>query len=193
MSREEAERIITPRFPLLIDTLDDAWSWLQDILDEDPERRSILYASTQAAMVYDCFVCRLAARIDGEDGVHVHWHGRMLKVDLDRRLSLRFKRFDNDLCSRNVRTNSQAAIYFQLDLPGVSDPLTDVTFGYVTDVARTKIIGMYITCPIGWSRNKWLIVVDEGQSDATRLIEDPSGPEAPIIKPKKPRKRASGA
>lgn len=184
LTRDEARAILDPHTPVLLGCLAEAWEAVQRTLDEDPERRAVFDSATQAAMLYDWFANLIVGQLDGAPGVRKVQTGKMIKLIFNDRLSLRFKKFDRNLWSRNVRTNNQLRHYFQLQLDGVAEEATEVTLGYVTDVTNTGLRGVYLTCPIGWNRNKWMIVLDEADSGALLFEPTESTPPATIVKPK---------
>ncbi len=108
-----------------------------------------------------------------------------MAVTLDGGLRLRFKKFDDKLRSGNVKTNRQREIYHQYEIEGIESP-TDVTFGYVTNPAGTSISGVYVTCPVGWRKNAWMIAVrDPGLEDGYQLFgggdDSPSDDEIIVV------------
>jgi hypothetical protein len=194
LSRDEARAILEPHIQPLIQNLEDAWGWVQDIMDEDDERRVVLDASLEAAMVSQRFIFQTRHQLEGTDRVKIKMHGRHMSVVFNEGLKLRFKKLDQKLRSGNVRTNRQRAIYHQYTLHGVNDP-TDVTFGYVLTPAGDQIHGVYVTCPIGWSKNAWMIVVRDPGMGALPLFTGDDAPDAPefIVRPKAARKESGGS
>lgn len=166
-----------------------AWAWVQAILGEDPERRVTLDPSTTSAMVYDRFKRLVVPEFNGKPGVVIERTGRMIRIRIDDKVCLRFKRLDRRLRSGNVKTKRQKAIYFNAPyLFDVADRATAVTFGYVPGLGE-DVRGLYLTCPKNFGQNHWMIVVDD-QTDAMPLISgDPLPPTlptpaiTPIIKP----------
>lgn len=170
ISQEEAKALLEPHLPLLEEDFKAAWDFVQDILNQDPERRSTFDISTQAAMIFNRFVRLTHKRFNDVPGVLLKSSGRMMKMIINGKLSLRFKKFDGKLRSKNVRTNQQLKMYFQLQLDGM-DTATEVTFGYKTDATGLNVTGVYVTCPVGWGTNRWVIVVNEReQGDALPFI-----------------------
>jgi hypothetical protein len=164
LTSEQAEEILEPYRAGLLEDFRAAWTWAQTLLDADVEYRLTLDTSTQAAIVFNRFVRLTMRRYDGHEAVKVRRSGRMMTINFGGGLFLRFKKFDDQLRSHNVKTNSQAEIYYQLRLRGM-DPATRVTFGYRTDATGRNVAGLHITCPVGWSRNKWVITLDEAKGN----------------------------
>lgn len=187
VSREQASKILEPFTERLVDTLDQAWNWVQDILDEDTERRLTFDSSLEAAMINRRFVDLSRIWLEQESGVKIQMFGRHMSVLIDGGLNLRFKKLDSKLKSGNVRTNRQDEKYNQtlFDL----NKHTEVTFGYVLTPAGNDIHGLYITCPIGWTRNAWMIALrDPGFGEIPLFTGDdaPDNSEV-IVKPKTTR------
>ena len=194
LSRNEARQILEPHIPPLITNLDKAWAWVQDIMDEDPERRIVFDTSLEAAMVSQRFIALTRQQLDGAEGVKIQMHGRHMSVMLNGGLKLRFKKLDQKLRSGNVHTRRQRAIYHQYTIDGINDP-TDVTFGYVTTPVGDKIHGVYVTCPIGWKDNAWMIVVRDPGMGSMPLFTGGDAPSEPdfIVRPKTDREASGGS
>jgi hypothetical protein len=179
LSKAEAWTILKPYMPAMVEDFRDAWLWVQAILDQDPDRRSTLDISTQAAMVFDRFKRLAALRFIGTSRCQLTTQGRMLRIILGGKLAIRFKKFDGQLHSGNVHTNAQSYMYFQFEFDGMESP-TEVTFGYKTDATDRNVVGLYVTCPIGWDVNKWVIEIIEAESDSLPLFQpQPTQPHAP--------------
>ena len=192
LTEDAAKAILEPYMPGLQEDLEASWAWVQEALDGDPERRVVFDTSTQAAMVFNRFVFLTERRLSTDPKVRITKHGRMMKVAFGGgQLSLRFKKLDEELRSKNVKTNQQLRIYSQMVLDGM-DPTTTVTFGYKLDPPGRNIVGVYITCPIGWNINKWVIVLSESEGDALLLApQSPPDDGQPgfSIRPKERQRR----
>lgn len=185
LTREEAEEVLEPHVPLLWECLQQAWEWLEKKFDEDPTMRLTVVGRTRANMVYDKFVDVAENAFTGVDGVEVSWDRSFLRLLFNGRISLRFKKLNKAMRSSNVRTNAQRTIYFQLEIDSFPPAPTEVTFGYVLDAAGAKIERVCLTCPIGWSLNKWVIPVMEPPADSSSLFAPSPQPEpaTPVIMP----------
>ena len=119
--------------------------------------------------------------LDGNSRVAMTTRGRMLRLVVDGRVLIRFKKLDDALRARNVHTDSQRLDYFQLWLPGMEEAkLTKLTFGYRLNEMATEILGRYLTCPKSWEENHWSAALDEPASDAMPLFtrsDQPDGGE----------------
>jgi hypothetical protein len=185
LTAEQAKPILEPYVPGLMDDCGIAFDWVQAILDQDPDRRMTFDTSTVAAMIFNRFVLLWAARLQSDPRVTIRKSGRMMRALIDNRVALRFKKLakkmNGSLCGGNVRTNAQSLIYYQLGFDGMEDAYpTEITFGYVADPANRSLHGMYLTCPIGWDRNKWAIVLDGEQGTDALPFAAPSDPNQPV-------------
>lgn len=175
LSRSEAWQLLEPIAPQLYSWLQDSWEWVQAILDEDPERRSVLDPSTIAGMVYDRFKTLLKSGLHDNPSIEFVDHGRMTRALVGGKAILRFKKFDEQLRSRNIGTKNQESIcHQQYYLDGVPARPTNITFGYVTDLAGASLQAVYFTCPDGWDSNHWIIKVGGAEEDGA-LLFDPHG------------------
>jgi hypothetical protein len=163
VSKEDAQKILEKYLPGLWEDFQAAWQWVQDILDQDPERRSTFDSSAQAAMIFLRLSVLAVRRLYGQPGIQIKKHGRMVKITFDGRLSLRFKKFGDGVYGANIHTNTQMYMYYQFEFEGMESP-TEVTFGYKTDAAGRNVTGVYITCPIGWRVNKWIITLADEEN-----------------------------
>ncbi len=184
LSRDEARAIVEPHIETLVDNLEEAWDWVQAILDQDPERRVTFDTSLEATMISQRFILLTRQKLEGQEGIVIKMHGRHMTVMLAGAVNLRFKKFDQKLRSGQVKTNRQWAIYHQDSF--IDDP-TEITFGYVTTPAGDKIHGVYITCPIGWSRNAWMIALRDPGLGTLPLFTGDDAPDTSeiIVKPRK--------
>lgn len=179
LSRQEVEAILEPWLPMLREKFHEAWGWVQDDLNEKPDRRATFDSSTVSAMIYDRFKRIILPEFDGKPGVKIERRGRMIRIRIDNKVCLRFKRLDRKLRSGNIRTRSQKAIYHQQPyLIDVVDRATALTFGYVPDASKSDVRGLYVTCPKNFRENHYMIVLDD-QSDATSLL--PTAPLPPTL------------
>ncbi len=190
VSREQARVALQPYANLLEEKMAEAFQTVQDMLSSDPEYRLLVDSSIQAAMVYRKFVTLLESSLIGDPKVTIKRVGRMVMFYFGSKIRLRFKKFDPNLRSANVRTKHQEGIYHQLVIPGLDNDLTDLTFGYLPDRVGKSIIGIYVTCPRDWKLNHWRIEFRDpmmGQNLFTTSTP-PANPipvvDLPIIRPK---------
>jgi hypothetical protein len=184
-TREEAWPIIEPYAQQFYDWLNDAWTWVQKILDDDPERRAIMDSSTVSSMVYDRFRFLMKNGLLGDKHIMLIAEGRMTRASINGEIVLRFKKFDKRLTSHNAITGNQDLIYNQqYRLEDIGERPTNVTFGYITDITATKLAGVYFTCPKSWRQNKWTIKVG-GSDESGAMLFDPNGfggtPSEPVV------------
>lgn len=184
LAEMEVRPIVEPHMPGLLNDFEVAWDWVQDILDQDVDRRATLDSSTQAAMIFNRFALLMGQRMDGQKRVSLRRNGRMLRAVIDGRVAIRFKKLRKNrkgaLCASNVHTNAQSRMYYQLCIDGLEDCRpTEVTFGYVTDVTNTTVTGLYLTCPISWHTNKWTIPLDGVADVGTLPFVAPENPDQP--------------
>jgi hypothetical protein len=178
VTQQEAEEILAPYSDGLKADFWQSWQWVQDILDQDPERRATLDPSTVAAMIFNRFVVLAIRRLTSDKNVVIRKHGRMMKVTFADKLSLRFKKFDENLCGSNVHTINQMFIYWQMEFDGMDSP-TEVTFGYTVDASGRRVTGLYVTCPIGWKENIWKITLDEDRGEDRGDVLPFAAPDSP--------------
>lgn len=184
LAETEVRPILDPHLPGLLDDFQVAWDWVQDILDQDLDRRATFDSSTQAAMIFNRFASLMGHRMDGQNRICLKRSGRMLRAVIDDRVAIRFKKLRKNrkgaLCASNVHTNAQSRMYYQLCIDGLEDCRpTEVTFGYTTDDTNTIVTGLYLTCPISWHTNKWTVQLDGMADEGTLPFVAPENPDQP--------------
>jgi len=184
LTQAQAFPIIEPYLPGLVDDFKGSWEWNQAILDEDPERRLTFDASAQAAMVFCRFVVLTGRRLEGDPKVVLRKSGRMLRALIEKAIAIRFKKLqlkmNGHLVAGNIKTNAQGLIYYQLGFDGMQNARpTEVTFGYTTDKSNTLVTGIYLTCPISWYSNKWVIPLESEDAAGTLPFAAPADPMNP--------------
>lgn len=181
MSREEAMGLLADFIPLFQSCLDSSWQFVEQVFGETPERRAAFTPTTRANMLYDRMAQVLQQALDGHPRIQLRHRGRMLRLILDQRLLIRFKKLDDSLRAKNVHTDSQRLDYYQMWLPGMEEPvLTKLTFGYRLNETKTSIAGAYITCPKSWRENHWTAAIGEDASQAAPLFVPPPVPDSEI-------------
>lgn len=179
MPRDEAISLITDFIPTFRECLDQAWHFVEQVFSENADRRTAFSATTRANMIYDRLVQLIRRVLDGNPRIAMTTRGRMLRLVVDSRILIRFKKLDDSLRARNVRTDSQRRDYFQLWLPGMEEPqLTKITFGYRLNETATEILGRYVTCPKNWEENHWTAALDDPASDAMPLFTPIDQPDS---------------
>lgn len=170
IGRTDAEATLSPLIPLFRTHFQEAWYWVQNILNDDADRRRTLDPATVCNMVYDRFIKQILPELETE-GVEIERTGRMVRFRVDQ-IVLRFKRLDKKLRSRNIPTLNQHRIYHQMDLFDIDDAATAVTFGYVLDNSRLTVRGVYFVCPKNYTENLWMIpIFDESAGDSLSFVK----------------------
>jgi hypothetical protein len=186
LSEDQAKPYLEPYTAGLVEDFHEGWDWVQAILEQDTERRVTFDTSTVAAMVFNRFVVLTGRRLDGDDGVLLRKHGRMMRALIGNgRIALRFKKLtkkmNGALCAGQIQTNAQVRIFYQLGFDGMEDAKpTEITFGYTTDEANTIVTGLYFTCPISFYNNKWAMVLEGGENEDRLPFAVPSDPNQPV-------------
>ena len=184
LTQAQALPILEPYLLGLLDDFASSWDWVRLILDEDNERRMTFDASAQAAMVFCRFVTLIGRRLNADPNVELKKSGRMLRALIAKRVALRFKKLrlkrNGQLVAGNVKTNAQGMIYYNLGFDGMQDARpTEVMFGYTTDATNTSVSGLYVTCPISWYSNKWVIPFMPDSGEGSLPFAAPSDPTNP--------------
>jgi hypothetical protein len=197
VSRDDAITILDEFLPIFRGCLDQAWEYVEQVFNDDPSRRVAFCPATRAGMLYDRLAQLVKQSLDGHPRVEVAHRGRMLRLIIDDTVMVRFKKLDENLRAKNVRTSSQFSDYFQLRLPGTEEPeLTKLVFGYRLNATESDIEGRFVTCPKNWDENYWVLALDEEASSAMPLFTPATEEEDDaviIIKAKQAGKRKGSA
>lgn len=164
LSRDQAESILAPLVPDLMDSLSDAEDWVEREYQDDPLTGVIVDSSTKASRMSNAFTHFVRPRLLAR-GIFWEGQGKAQYANIGPTLRLRFKKLNHDLCSMNARTPSQRRLYFQQPLPE-AQLVTAATFGYTVSEHDLRINGVYIVCPRNWRFNHWawpLLLEDDGQ------------------------------
>lgn len=135
----------------------DAWERWRSL---DAADRVDLSDSARAAVVHDFIIAEVAKRLDGVATLH---DKAFLKVFAIREYSIRFKKHDVELVSRNQETNQVKAFMGQMPLDGIPT-IYNLEAGYVLDGLGTEIASTNLVCPNGYGNQPyWHIELhDEG-------------------------------
>lgn len=197
VSRDDAITHLNEFLPIFRGCLDQAWEFVEQVFSDNPERRVAFCPATRAGMLYDRLVQLVKQSLDGHPRVEVTHRGRMLRLIIDDTIMVRFKKLDENLRAKNVRTPSQFGDYFQFRLPGTEEPeLTKLVFGYRLNATESEIEGRYVTCTKNWDENYWVFPLDEEASLATPLFPPDTEEEDDaviVVKAKQADKRKGSA
>lgn len=164
---EEAKQKMEPRFAGIRSSILDGWSeWLA----MPAKQRAELTSRSRASNVHD-FIVAAACR-------HLTDAQVMDKSDLklfvfDESICLRFKKFNDELCTSNQPTKQVELFRRQRPLDGVPAK-HNLEAGYVLDSAELSIRGIHLVCPNG---NKPYWAIDLLDDDYGSPIVDLFGPD----------------
>ena len=147
LSRADGLRIVGPHFAGIFDAIDDSWSTYMS--DYTPEQRATHCTTTRAGIVHDIMVARASAYFTSIPNSSVTDLSGLKLFSItspEGQIVIRFKKFDDQLLSRNQRTK-QVADYRgqrQMDLIGEAFHLEA---GYILDKDQLKIEQISLVCP----------------------------------------------
>jgi hypothetical protein len=186
ISLDAAKPVLEPLIPVLKECLLAEWEWIQNILDQDPERRVKLDdTSTLAAMLSNAFRYTARQRLSSECGIKWESTGRMQHGMVGDAIRLRFKKLTNDKTSMNVQTATQSAYYNDPQPPLPKAQLvTSVTYGYTSDRLARELTGAYFVCPDGFAKNHWVWpIFDTGDGGQLNMWDGPFDPDGGNVEP----------
>jgi hypothetical protein len=126
-----------------------------------PEMARITFSSiTRANVVHDQTVQRAVRYFSSVEGVKIIDLQKLSLFILDQRIALRFKKFDNEILSRNQPTKQVADFRAQTQLPGI-EAMHNLEAGYVLNETEQEIRMVYLVCP-NMNRNYWEMEITKG-------------------------------
>ena len=135
----------------------DAWNRWRAL---DAKARVDLTGSARAIIMHDFIIAEVAKRLGDTATLH---DKAFLKVFAIRGYSIRFKKHDVELVSRNQETKQVRAFMGQMPLDGIPT-MYNLEVGYVLDGLGTEVVSTNLVCPNGYGNQPyWHIELhDEG-------------------------------
>ena len=144
---------IAAELPIIHSCIQDGWKIYQQ---EYSERVKIAHSSrSRASLVHDHIVSLARQRFEPRFGVHCHIIGRLFIVSFNSGVAVRFKKFDDNFRSSNIRTQQSLGFMKQEPLPEIGEAI-NLQAGYRLNKLETDIEGIYLTLPISENGNVWV-------------------------------------
>jgi hypothetical protein len=143
----------------------EAWA---DYLALPDVSRITFSTITRAGIVHDHMVQRAVRYFSGVEGVKIIDLQKLFLFILDQRVALRFKKFDNELLSRNQPRKQVADFRAQTQLPGI-EAMHNLEAGYVLDEAEQQVKAVHLVCP-NMNRNYWEMEITD--SEPVTIVTD---------------------
>lgn len=179
--------------PLFSDELEAAIAQTDNLLLRDPEAAAALDPGQRTGIVNAVWMRRVRAALQADPRVAVYARApRMFGLIIDRRVLVRFKKLDSNLCAGNYYTDAQDADRFHGELHGFHRfRIVRLVYGYTTSAITGRVAGQYLTCPNGWAENHWAMRVDATAADTMPLLAqagvvDPDSTDI-IVRPRRAR------
>lgn len=163
ISSDEAKTVLDPHLPLLARSLHEGWNYWVQYRDCGEPYAIPLDPSAVAMLVNRYIWHRIYHNFKDVPGVRFDTvRGQRILVIGDK-LTIRFKKFDDRLRSRNIPTKQQQAFDLQLPLIDVP-PCPRLTFGYVLDPLQANIDRLAVTLPLGKAL-AWSFIIPEVETE----------------------------
>jgi hypothetical protein len=170
LSQTEAERLLTPHLPELAAPIYAAWrAWDA----QTPAERQPLSPRTRANWIYDMTVAHAKATLDRPPTFTYTEQPGFLVVTVEGTVAVRYKKLDDEMSIRGIRTRQFRMWETQTPLPGI-EPLTHLVAGYQVSEFG-KLDGVAIVCAHG-HRILWHL---EAPLAPTNLATLPAPAESP--------------
>jgi hypothetical protein len=136
---------------------------------------------SRACLVYDYIADEARRTLGNVEGLTVTEDRGFVLVNVEDRLLVRFKKFDQRLRTSGIHTQQQLAFsYQQLSIDGLG-PLPQLVAGYLLDDFELEISRVAITCSFG-SRIMWVIEIPPEAGTVVPLPPAPTKPIDPTVR-----------
>jgi hypothetical protein len=167
ITRDTAHEALKPHFDRLAKCIRGGWNRWCQLRDERSDLAAPLNSSTRAGYVNDHIWDEVKKRFKDVSGTHIVEHKRLKLLVIEDQITLRFKKLDKRLHSKNVQTHQQRALGQQLPIEGIP-PLVRLTIGYVLSKLETDIEIIAVTLPVD-NTIEWHLIVDTTETEIAVL------------------------
>ena len=165
IEREEALSILGGHLSAFYKVVNGAWD---DYMSYPIEKRVVHSGRSRASLVHDHMVDRASRYAVEEIGVQIVELKKLYLFVFDGRIAVRFKKFDEELRTRNQPTKQVRRFKFQDQLPGV-EAAHNLESGYILDANGQSIQAIHLVCPSGFGVY-WDVLLTENAQ--LTVIED---------------------
>ena len=165
IEREEAIAILGGHLPAFYRVVSGAWD---DYMSYPIDKRIVHSVRSRASLVHDHMIDRASRYATQESGVHILERRKLYLFVFDRRIAIRFKKFDEDLRTSNQPSKQVHQFKHQRQLQGV-EAAHNLEAGYIVGADGQSIQAIHLVCPSG-NRAYWDVLLTE--STQTTVIED---------------------
>ena len=152
--RNVAQSLLQPIHHLLHEIPMCAWAdWNNDKL-YSPAVRCRHTPRGRANIIWDNMVFHAKRLLTGVKGVRIDEDGDLFLIFYKERVSLRFKKFDDDKRPHNVQTQQSIDFFGQQELPHMPAHVSRLVTGYQLNALQDAIKSIMVICTDG-SSNAW--------------------------------------
>jgi len=188
VSENAARPTIEPHFDAFRKIIEESWNTWAELGQKAPQLKAPLSAHCRARFIYDHIVFRARAHFDGKKGVKIHEKHGFLILNIDDKLTIRFKKLDDKRRTSNIPTRQQVLFSMQLEMPGMPSA-SRLVAGYQLDQLQLSIKEIAITCPVG-RKVEWFISISESAPNVTPIETTAVDLQPAILKSTKPATKA---
>lgn len=145
IEQQDAISILDAHLPSIYSVVDGAW---QDYMAYPIDKRIVHSPRSRASLVHDHMLDRAAKYAAKEQSVKiVETRGLYLFV-FGEQIAVRFKKFDEELKTRNQPSNQVQQFKNQMQLPGVQSA-HNLESGYILSEDAQSLTAVHLVCPSG--------------------------------------------
>ena len=183
LTKADAESLLAPHLPALLEPIYAAWRAWDALTSAD---RQPLTLRTRANWLYDRTVAHAKATLDQPPRFTYTEQPGFLVVTVEDRVAIRYKKLDQDLGIRGIRTGQFKLWGANVPLPGF-DPLPHLVAGYQVSEFG-KLDGVAIVC----SRGRRVLWHLEAPAAPVEITTFPTPTESPEPRVRPARRRDDG-
>ena len=145
IEQNDAIAILHGHMPAFYGVVDGAW---QDYVSYPIEKRIVHSPRSRASVVHDHMVDRAAKYAARESGVQIVEKSGLYLFVFGGQIAVRFKKFDEELRTRNQPSGQVEQFKNQMQLPGVK-AAHNLESGYILSSDGQSIAAVHLVCPSG--------------------------------------------
>ncbi|MGA7438333.1 MAG: hypothetical protein WBW32_09425 [Luteibacter sp.] len=171
MTVEQAVERLAPYLPALHGALVEAWTtWQQQTAPTFASSRR-----SRATVVHDIILTNIRRAVPSAVEQNVR---NLVMFVFDDSIAIRIKKFDDELCPKNIPTRQVLSFRRQEDIDGLPS-MHHLELGYVLDHLQTQISSIHLVCPSGKKAHAWSF--DVGAYVASTRIVGAPGLVIPLL------------
>jgi hypothetical protein len=165
IEQQDAISILEPHLPAFYNCIDGAW---KDYISYPIEKRIVHTPRSRASLVHDHMVDRATKYAAREGGAQIVERSGLYLFVFGGQIAVRFKKFDEELKTRNQPSNQVQQFKNQMQLPGVQASY-NLESGYILSADSQSLAAVHLVCPSGTGVYWDILLTEQTQ---TGIVQD---------------------